>query len=100
MDRCIGRGHKVKARGSALNGPVNDVDNFCKADGVKEFGDFVLMPCARCEVWISRPEVLDGSTPSVGAQRRRTIPPWFVGVSFDGTSVDNAAFDQCTHIHS
>lgn len=85
---------KVEARGSAPNGPVHDVDGKYTDSDVKEFGGFVPVPCRRGGVRISRPEILHGSTPSMVSRRRRTILPWFIGVSPDGTSVDNPESDQ------
>lgn len=41
-----------------------------------------------------KPEILHGSTPDKGENKRRTILPWFVGVRKDGMALDNIESDN------
>ena len=42
-------------------------------------GEWVAVPCQRGDIWITRPEVIHGATPSAEGQRRAVLS-WFTGI--------------------
>ena len=84
---------QVRARGPEPNGLVTGLEKIWAPEDAKSFGDFVRVPCPRGGVRISRPELPHGSTANEDGSTRRTILPWFVGVSEDGQTLDNTESD-------
>ena len=68
--------------------------NIWSKEDAEKYGDFSPVVCKQGDVRITRPEIIHGSTAKGAPGKRRTILPWFVGISSDGTTLDNPASES------